>query len=93
RPGPTGDTVTVTTDQGVMLQAELIVAPREGPRTLKLAQVIRNGQVLREFALGGKPQATITLADTPGKSSWYILRVVASDGDQAYTNPIWVEVR
>jgi len=88
-----GDTVTLKPGQEVRLEAELFVAPREGPRGLQLAQVIKNGEVLREFALGGKPQATITLADTPGKSSWYILRVVASDGDQAYTNPIWVDVR
>lgn len=88
-----GDTVAVGPGQEVKLQAELFVAPREGPRTLKLAQVIRNGQVLREFALDGKTQATINLTDVPGQSSWYVVRVAASDGDQAYTNPIWVEVR
>ncbi len=49
--------------------------------------------MLREFALDGKTQATITLSDVPGKASWYVVRVVASDGDQAYTNPIWAEVR
>lgn len=88
-----GDTVVLRPGEEIRLQAELFVAPREGPRTLKLAQVIRNGTVLREFALEGKSEATITVSDIPGKASWYIVRVVASDGDQAYTNPIWVEVR
>lgn len=85
-----GDTVAVGPRQEVRFQAELFVAPREGPRTLKLAQVIRNGQVLREFALDGKTQATITVTDVPGQSSWYVVRVVASNGDQTYTNPVWV---
>ncbi len=88
-----GDTVVVASGQEVRLQAELYVAPREGPRGLASAQVIRNGEVLREFPLGGKVEATISLADVPGKSGWYVLRVVATDGDQAYTNPIWVEVK
>lgn len=88
-----GDTVVLSAGQEIRLQAELFVSPREGPRTLNLAQIIRNGTVLREFALDGKTQATITLSDVPGKSSWYVVRVVASDGDQAWTNPIWVEVR
>jgi len=88
-----GDIVILGPGQEIRLQAELFVSPREGPRTLKLAQVIRNGTVLREFALDGKTQATITLSDVPGKASWYIVRVEASDGDQAWTNPIWVEVQ
>ncbi len=87
-----GDTVVVGAGQEVRLQAELFVAPREAPRGLGLAQVIKNGEVLREFALEGKAEATIALSDTPTKGSWYIVRVVATDGDQAYTNPIWVEV-
>jgi len=62
--------VTVGPDQGVKLQAELIVALREGPRTLRLAQIIRNGAVLHEFALDGKPKATMTLDDVPGQASW-----------------------
>jgi len=43
-----GDTVAIAAGQEVRLQAELYVAPREGPRGLALAQVIRNGEVLRE---------------------------------------------
>lgn len=88
-----GDTVVLQPGQEIRLQAELFVSPREEPRGLALAQVIRNGDLLREFALDGKTEATIALADAPAKGSWYIVRVVASDGDQAYTNPIWVEVK
>ncbi|MBC7220912.1 PHP domain-containing protein [Candidatus Bipolaricaulota bacterium] len=88
-----GDTVAVGAGEEVRFQAELFVAPREVPRGLALAQVIKNGEVLREFALEGKAEATIALTDTPTKGSWYIVRVVATDGDQAWTNPIWVEVR
>ncbi len=88
-----GDTVILSSGQEIRLQAELRVAPREVSRGLEVAHVIRNGAVVREFALGGKAEATISLTDTPGKSGWYIVRTVATDGDQAYTNPIWVEVR
>jgi len=88
-----GDTVTLARGGEIRLRAELFVAPREAIRGLALAQVIRNGEVLREFALGGVAEATITLADAPTQGSWYIVRVVASDGDQAWTNPIWVEVK
>ncbi|MBC7169551.1 PHP domain-containing protein [Candidatus Bipolaricaulota bacterium] len=88
-----GDTVTLTAGEEIRLRAELFVAPREAPRGLALAQVIRNGEVAGEFALGGKAEATIALTDVPGTSSWYIVRVVATDGDQAWTNPIWVEVK
>lgn len=88
-----GDSVVVQPGEEIRLRAELFVAPREVPRGLGLAQVIKNGEVLREFALDGKAEATITLSDTPTKGSWYIVRVVATDGDQAYTNPIWVEVK
>jgi hypothetical protein len=88
-----GDTVVLRAGQEIVLQADLFVAPREAPRGLGVAQVIRNGEVLHEFPLDGKAQATITLSDAPRKASWYLVRVVATDGDQAYTNPIWVEVK
>lgn len=88
-----GDTVTLKAGEEIRLRAELFVSPREVPRGLALAQVIKNGEVLREFALDGKAEATITLTDGPGMSGWYIVRVVATDGDPAYTNPIWVEVK
>ena len=87
-----GDTVVLQAGEQIRLQVELFVAPREVPRGLALAQVIKNSEVLREFSLDGKTEATITLSDTPAKGSWYVVRVVATDGDQAYTNPIWVEV-
>lgn len=87
-----GDTVVVKAGEEIRLQAELFVAPREVPRGLALAQVIKNGEALREFALDGKAEATITLTDVPATSGWYIVRVVATDGDPAYANPIWVEV-
>lgn len=88
-----GDTVVLQAGEKIQLQAALFVAPREAPRALELAQVIRNGEVVHEFRLGAVPEATITLSDAPVRSSWYIVRVVATDGDQAYTNPIWVEVK
>ena len=87
-----GDTVVLQAGQEIQLQAELFVARREAPRGLELAQVIQNGEVIHEFRLSNVPEATITLSHAPAKSSWYIVRVVATDGDQAYTNPIWVEV-
>ncbi|MEM4284546.1 MAG: CehA/McbA family metallohydrolase [Candidatus Caldarchaeum sp.] len=91
-----GDTVTLTRGQEIALRAELIVLPRdptqEEPRMLQSAQVIKNGKVLKNFNLG-EERATITLTDKPTEKSWYVVRVVADDGDQAYTNPIWVEVR
>jgi len=91
-----GDTVTVTRGQEIALRAELLVLPRdpsqEEPRVLQSAQIIKNGKVLKNFSLG-EDRAVITLTDKPTEKSWYIVRVVADDGDQAYTNPIWVEVR
>ncbi len=87
-----GDTVTLKAGEELRLRAELVVAPREGGRGLALAQMVRNGEVLREFALDGKPEATITFSDRPTASGWYIVRVVATDGDQAWTNPIWAQV-
>ncbi|MCX7750329.1 MAG: CehA/McbA family metallohydrolase [Candidatus Bipolaricaulota bacterium] len=88
-----GDTVALKPGEELRLRAELVVAPRDGPRGLSLLQVIRNGAVVREFALDGKPEATITFTDRPTTSGWYIVRVVATDGDGAWTNPIWVEVK
>lgn len=91
-----GDTVTVPRGQEITLKAELIVLPRdpsqEEPRMLQSAQIIKNGKVLKNFSLG-EDRAAITLTDKPTEKSWYVVRVVADDGDQAYTNPIWVEVR
>ncbi len=91
-----GDTVVLTRGQEIALKAELIVLPRdpsqEEPRMLQAAQIIKNGKVLKNFNLS-QERATITLTDTPTEKSWYVVRVVADDGDQAYTNPIWVEVR
>lgn len=88
-----GDTVTLSAGEEIRLRAELFVGPREAPRGLERAQVVKNGELLREFALDGKAEATITLSDAPVGDSWYIVRVVATDGDLAYTNPIWVEVK
>jgi hypothetical protein len=88
-----GDTVVLARGEEIRLQAELFVAPREAPRGLALAQVIKNGEVVRDFPLDGRAEATVTFADAPTPGSWYVVRVVATDGDQAYTNPIWVEVR
>ncbi len=89
-----GDTVTLQRGQEISLSAELLVVPREAQqeRTLQLAQIIKNGKVLKAFNLG-EDRATITLIDKPTEKSWYIVRVVSDDDDQAYTNPIWVEVR
>lgn len=91
-----GDTVTLARGQEISLKAELLVLPRdpvqEEPRTLQTAEIIRNGKVLKKFALS-EDRAVITLTDKPTEKGWYIVRVVADDGDQAYTNPIWVEVR
>lgn len=89
-----GDTVTLQRGQEIALQAEIFVIPRhaEEARVLQLAQIIKNGKVLREFKLS-EDRAVITLADRPPEKSWYVVRVVADDGDQAYTNPIWVELR
>ncbi len=91
-----GDTVTLTRGQEIALKAELIVLPRdpsqEEPRMLQSAQIIKNGKVLKNFSLG-EDRAAITLTDKPTEKSWYVVRVVVDDGDQAYTNPIWVEVR
>lgn len=88
-----GDTVVLARGEEIRLQAELFVAPREAPRGLALAQVIKNGEVVRDFPLDGRAEATVTFADAPTPGSWYVVRVVATDGDHAYTNPIWVEVR
>lgn len=87
-----GDTVVLKGGEEIRLQAELFVAPREEPRGLAHAEVIRNGTVVRQFALEGKSEGMIAFTDTPTASGWYIVRVVATDGDQAWTNPIWVEV-
>ncbi|MCX8102961.1 MAG: CehA/McbA family metallohydrolase [Candidatus Bipolaricaulota bacterium] len=91
-----GDTVTLTRGQEIALKAELLVLPRdptqEEPRALQIAEIIRNGKVLKKFTLT-EDRAVITFADKPTEQSWYVVRVVADDGDQAYTNPIWVEVR
>ncbi|MFN4219241.1 MAG: CehA/McbA family metallohydrolase [Candidatus Bipolaricaulia bacterium] len=91
-----GDTVTLARGQEVSLKAEMLVLPRdpaqEEPRLLQSAQIIKNGKVLKNFSLS-EDRAVITLTDKPTEKSWYIVRVVADDGDQAYTNPIWVEVR
>lgn len=87
-----GDTVSVRAGEELRFQAELFVAPREAPRGLALLQVVRNGEVIGEIALGGKGEAAISFTDRPARSGWYIVRVVATDGDQAWTNPIWVEV-
>jgi hypothetical protein len=91
-----GDTVTLPRGQEISLKAELLVLPRdpsqEEPRTLQSAQIVKNGKVLKTFTLS-KERAVITLTDKPAERSWYLVRVVADDGDQAYTNPIWVEVQ
>lgn len=91
-----GDTVTLSRGQEITFKAELIVVPREAqqeePRTLQQAQIIKNGKVLKNFNLS-EDRAVITLTDKPTEKGWYLVRVVADDGDQAYTNPIWVEIR
>jgi hypothetical protein len=91
-----GDTVTLPRGQEISLKAELLVLPRdpsqEEPRTLQSAQIIKNGKVLKTFTLG-EDRAVITLTDKPTEKGWYLVRVIADDGDQAYTNPIWVEVQ
>ncbi len=91
-----GDTVTLTRGQEIALRAELVVLPRdpaqEEPRALQAAEIIRNGKILKKFTLT-EDRAVVTLTDKPTEKSWYVVRVVADDGDQAYTNPIWVEVR
>lgn len=91
-----GDIVTLNRGQEIALRAELVVLPRdpaqEEPRTLQLAEIIKNGKVLKKFSLT-EDRAVITLTDKPTEKSWYAVHVVADDGDQAYTNPIWVEVR
>jgi hypothetical protein len=91
-----GDTVTLSRGQEISLKAELLVLPRdssqEKPRTLQSAQIVKNGKVLKTFTLS-EERAVITLTDKPAERSWYLVRVVADDGDQAYTNPIWVEVQ
>ncbi len=91
-----GDTVTLSRGQEISLKAELLVLPRdpsqEEPRTLQTAEIIKNGKVLKRFSLT-EDRAGITLTDKPTERSWYVVRVVADDGDQAYTNPIWVEVQ
>lgn len=91
-----GDIVTLNRGQEIALKAELLVLPRdpaqEEPRALQSAQIIKNGKVLKNFSLS-EDRAVITLTDKPAEKSWYVVRVVADDGDQAYTNPIWVEVR
>lgn len=88
-----GDTVAIAPGQTVTLEAELLLFPREAPRTLKSVQVIRNGQVLKEFTFTTETQASVQFVDKPERNSWYALRAFASDGEQAFTNPIWVEVR
>lgn len=91
-----GDTVTLARGQEIALKAELLVLPRdpaqEEPRTLQTAEIIRNGKVLKKFNLT-EDRAVVTFTDKPTEKSWYVVHVVADDGDQAYTNPIWVEVR
>ncbi|MCS6902701.1 MAG: CehA/McbA family metallohydrolase [Candidatus Bipolaricaulota bacterium] len=89
-----GDTVTLARGQEIALRAEVLVVPREAAqeRVLQSAQIIKNGRVLRAFSLS-EDRAVITLTDRPTEQSWYLVRVIAEDGDQAYTNPIWVEVR
>ncbi len=91
-----GDTVTLACGQEIALRAELLVLPRDPsqaePRVLQSAQILKNGKVLKNFSLS-EDRAVITLTDKPTEKSWYVVRVVADDGDQAYTNPIWVEVR
>jgi hypothetical protein len=88
--------VTLSRGQEISLKAELLVLPRdpsqEEPRTLQSAQIVKNGKVLKTFTLS-EERAVITLTDKPAERSWYLVRVVADDGDQAYTNPIWVEVQ
>lgn len=91
-----GDTVPLTRGQEISLRAELVVLPRdpaqEELRTLQLVEIIKNGKILRKFNLT-EDRALITFTDKPTEKSWYVVHVVADDGDQAYTNPIWVEVR
>lgn len=91
-----GDTVAIARGQEITLRAELLVLSRdparEEPRTLQIAEIIRNGKVLKKFNLS-EDRAVVTFTDKPTEKSWYVVHVVADDGDQAYTNPIWVEVR
>ncbi len=91
-----GDTVVLARGQEITLKAELLVLSRdpsrEEPRTLQIAEIISNGKVLKKFTLT-EDRAVVTFTDKPTERSWYVVHVVADDSDQAYTNPIWVEVR
>ncbi len=88
-----GDTVVLPAGQAVQFEAQLLVVPREQPRTLSLVRVIRNGQVIQEFTFTEETEAWVQFADAPQGRAWYILWVVSSDGENALTNPIWVEVQ
>jgi hypothetical protein len=68
----------------------LIVELSDAGETFSRIDLIRNGGVQKSWKPSGSNVAIEELLQvTPG--DWYYIRVIESDGDQAFSSPVWVE--
>lgn len=87
-----GSEITVTS------QPKLTVSVR-GTADLEAVEFIRQGFVFERFQFGGgerRPETTLDVVDElliPGETQYYYARITQTDGNMAWSSPIWVTLR